>query len=153
MLWMACEVWLMKAVLVTGSRDHGNMRWFRGIFSSLQDRFAKDQHTQVVLIHGAGPGRGDALGTDRIAEILAGWMERPKWQVLSFPPHPDEVKQLGFGEAYLQRNQRMVDQLSLLQSASYDPEAHAFPLPGSKGTWHTKRLAEAAGFKVEVHRP
>lgn len=124
---------VMKAFLVTGSRDWDNQIV---IYDQLISRYERGLHH--LLIHGA------AKGADRIAGRIAA---AHNWSVV---PMPAQWEMVGI-TAGKSRNKHMLEVLKHLSLCGYECQVLAFPLPGSKGTWHMVKIARAAGFDVWVY--
>ena len=92
-----------------------------------------------LLVH------GDANGVDRIASDV--WFEGDNPQI----PMPAMWDRDG-KKAGPRRNERMRDILVAMRACGHSVEAHAFPCPKSRGTWHMVHIAEQAGIPTTVHR-
>lgn len=113
----------LRRVLITGSRNWTDEAPIRELIDSLP--------SDAIVIHGNAPGAD--LIANRLS--LARGLHVKAWQAAWHR----------FGrDAGPMRNQRMVDE-------GKPTEAHAFPLPGSRGTWDCVRRCEAAGVPVTVH--
>lgn len=109
-------------VLVTGSRDWRDPQ-------PILDALLEARPTAVL--------HGDQRGADRIADRLACELG------LAVLPYPADFRRLGPRAGPL-RNHRMLKH-------GHPHLVLAFPLPGSRGTWHMVRIAREAGVPVRVH--
>lgn len=118
-------------ILVTGSRNWTDAdAVYRALFEA---RMRARIGEPVVIVHGHCP-----TGADRFADQWATQCVDPD---VTVERHPADWA--GRGKAAgPARNQRMVD-------AGADV-CLAFPLPGSRGTWHCVQAAERAGIPVQV---
>jgi hypothetical protein len=117
---------MTRRVLITGSRDWTDEK-------TIEDLIAGLSHDDVVI-------HGHCLsGADHIADCWA-------WHYgIRVERYPAEWTKHGPAAGPM-RNTKMVAQ-------GRATEAHAYPLPGSKGTWDCVRKCEAAGIPVTVHKP
>ncbi len=115
---------MIRRVLITGSRNWTDEESIRRLIDSLPN--------DAVVIHGACP-----TGADAIADRLA------KARGLAVTAFEAEWESFGFAAGPL-RNEEMV-------CVGMPTEAHAFPLPGSRGTWDCVRRCRKKGIPVTVH--
>lgn len=115
---------MTRRVLITGSRDWSDVSTIRALIDSLP------MDTVVIV--------GDANGADKIARVYAD--ERGLVCGVFYADWANHGKAAG-----PMRNQRMIDK-------GRPTEAHAFPLPDSRGTWDCVRRCETAGIPVTIHR-
>ncbi|AGI61742.1 hypothetical protein PBI_ISCA_62 [Mycobacterium phage Isca] len=120
----------VRRVLVTGSRDWKDRTT---VWAALRQEL--EQFGSLVVVHGA------ARGADDIADRWAWGMAQAGYQV-HVEAHPADWDGLGKAAGVI-RNQQMVDLGADI--------CHAFPLPGSIGTWDCIGRAEAAGIRVVNH--
>lgn len=108
-------------VIVTGSRHYAD----RELLWAMLDKFRP-----TLLVH------GDARGADELADA---WARARGVEVWGYPAN---WTQHGAAAGPI-RNLEMIRE---------HPDAYvlAFPLPGSKGTWHCVRNAQAEGMRVLV---
>jgi len=120
-------------VLVTGSRYWSDQQL---VVDALNAAFEARSRNPFVLVHGACPS-----GADRFAHNWA--ISATATCGVIEEAHPADWT--AGKKAGPDRNRLMVELGADL--------CVAFPLPGSKGTWHTVRLAHAAGIPVTEVRP
>jgi hypothetical protein len=112
-----------QRALFTGSRGFSDEAMVR--------RVIKDLGLSAVVIHGG------ARGLDALADRFA------RERGLAVEPYPADWDGDGDAAGPI-RNQRMLEQ-------ARPTEAHAFPLPGSSGTWDMVRRLRAARIPVTIH--
>lgn len=114
---------MSRRVLITGSRDWTQAELIAEVIGTLQPG--------DVVIHGGQRG-ADQLA-DRQARVrgIAVFSIEAEWNKLG-------------GQAGPIRNQRLIDE-------GKPTEAHAFPLPSSRGTWDCVNRCKTAGIPVTVH--
>lgn len=116
---------MTRVVLVTGSRDWTD-----------EAAIARALEGATLVIHG-GSGGADRIADDWArAEGVKREVFRADWARHGSRAGP-------------RRNQAMVDFACALRTNA-SVEVHAFPLPGSRGTWDCVRRARAAGLVVHV---
>lgn len=115
-------------IMVTGSREWRDIVAIGDALDRVANNSDDDRHT---LLHGC------ASGADAIARSLAFAKD---WDILDFWP---DYARHDFAKANKLRNLEMV--------ASYPDIVLAFPMPGSRGTWHAVDAAKKAGIKVNLY--
>jgi hypothetical protein len=118
----------VRRVLVTGSRDFTDYDTIAGV---LDDEAVT--HGPIVVIHGG------ACGADQLA---ATWARANRQAQLAFPADWERYGR----HAGPIRNRKML-------AEAYPDVVHAFPLPGSRGTWDCVQAARMLGIPVVVHVP
>lgn len=113
-----------RRVLITGSRDWTDVDVIASVINALPP--------DTVIIHGACP-----RGADAIAHRLA------NARGLVVETWPADWRRYG-AHAGIMRNQQMIDE-------GKPTDAHAFPLPWSRGTYDCMRRLRAAGVPLVVH--
>lgn len=89
---------------------------------------------------------GDATGADDIAYQIA-----KAWDIL-YSRHKANWSRYGKRLAGPIRNAAMVAEAKLMRSTGFvEVECHAFPLPGSTGTYDCIEQLEREGFRVWLH--
>ena len=121
----------MKAIIITGSREWSDAD---AILNVLLDE------NPSIVIHGA------CRGADQIADYHASNMGRT---VIAMPAQWDrDGKGAGPG-----RNSMMGNVLGAMQDCGHTVHVHAFPMPGSRGTWDmVNRVCKELGLPVTVHK-
>lgn len=124
----------MKVVVVTGSREWPVSR----------EQEVHDVIAHQAITHGARFIVGDAHGVD---EIVYRYCVDHRCFVERFVAREYGV----WPWCGNKRNHAMVMRAMELRRHGYTAVAHAFPLPGSRGTWDCVRKLEAANIPVTVH--
>lgn len=139
------EPWTdLHAVLVTGSRDWTDPELIR-------ERL-RHYPAGTILIHGDCGEHSRTTGrVIRGADLLAAEVGEEDFGHIPLPMPPNY--RVEARDAPKLRNKLMVEVLTRLRWCGYKVAAEAFPLPSSRGTWHTVRLVEAVGIKLTVTKP
>lgn len=131
------------AILVTGSRDWTD----RGAVARVLIPY-NTEYDLIVLIHGDNGEEDEEgfakRGLDRLARDVAIGCG---YEIEAYP-----ASQFGdWPSCGPKRNAAMVQRLLHYAACGFHAVVHAFPLPGSKGTWDCVRKARANGFTVKEH--
>ena len=124
-----------KAIIVTGCRRWTDEDHIVSVLDGIDKPDGMGIGAVRVVIH------GDAEGADEIAD----WWANDR--ALAMPAQWDEHG-LAAGP---KRNEEMLTVLLALGRCGHDIAVYAFPMPGSKGTYHMMRIAREAGVPVHDH--
>lgn len=134
----------LHAILVTGSRNWTDPDPIRQRLSLYP--------AGTILIHGDCGEYSRMTGRVlRGADLLAADIGEEEFGHIPLPMPPN-YRAKG-QDAPKIRNKLMVEVLTRLRWCGYEVAAEAFPLPSSRGTWHTVHLVEAVGVKLTVSKP
>lgn len=129
-------------ILVTGSRDWTNEAVIsHALMEELKvaaQCWETDQPSHIVLVHGAGRGRGMAPGADALADKIAA-----RWEI-ERESHPAQWQH--YGNYAGPRRNKIMTKLGARVCL-------AFPLGESRGTYGCMELATKAGIPVIAYAP